>query len=967
MSIKLLFTKITNHIFLTYELVIGNRRLIVPTMIGLIIALTVISQSGVLIESYRQEIFEELVLKELEKRYYYNDGDVMIDLWRWDSKQSGESHNITDFEFYNNIINRSINQVNYSDYILNYFWHTQLTSYTWLPSSDEYPGEEIYPRHTPLYVSSAIEFYSALEQFLSLTGKGRLPKNSSEIILLRPIYDQEWYIEEYDEFENVTLDANVNITLISGWRGRGANKTVRIVGVIEYTPGHYNDPGNSTSLIRNYLGWDLWDHGFITQPLFLEQIFEELSDPNMDANVDIKGKISLDRTHFDAYNINGEIRKLENFIRTLEWQLNSYGMDFGVYSRILNLMKDYESTIFSLLIILLLLSFPVLCIALYLVVYSFGLIRKQKQEQIGIIKTRGGSWLQTLMILLGEMIISTVLAVFIGFLLSTFLADVVLRSTNYLEFLGVAVPVQITIGMVQALFFWGVFFALILNFRNIIRMSRQEITETLEPTETQNPVWKRYYLDIIIFAIGTATWIILMTLIRMGGEIVLPEFYFIYFLITLLGIPAPFLMFFGTIMVIARFFPFIMKKLSEFLWRLEGGINAFSIRNIVRHKQAANRAVLLITLALSFSILSSSLIFSNDETEHLKQYYKIGADISVPTGSSLNDSVLKNLQQNVSHLESISGMYSTRYYPGSGFRPNYQFLFVDPSTYAKTAFTNPSFKLSSSLTSLMDQLSDNNSFILFKENLEADLSKPKIGDEIELRFSDKQLSFRVGGTFKYWPTIYPYEWEDPAYNYWGIGSLGLFNRFNLSNYADAIEASYLVKIDSLSNIEETVERIYNVTGITPNSPALSYKEYKTGFVRRFSLSILNSDLIVCLAVAVIGVIMFAFFTYVERGKEIGVERALGMTQIQTAHSFLVEAATILSFGCIIGYFTGVYFVTMFLQVMQFGESIPPLMVTHPTALLVQILLGIIVTAGIGTVIPAYIATRKDISRILKVE
>ncbi|UCG90509.1 MAG: ABC transporter permease, partial [Candidatus Heimdallarchaeota archaeon] len=933
----------------------------------LIIALTVLSQSGVLIESYRQEIFEEVVFKQLES-YYEDEGDISIDIWRWDFSPS---NNITDFEYFNALINLSINRVNYSDYILNRFWYSRLNNYVWLNYTEGYYGEGMRTWSMPLFVSSATEFYSELEHILSLTGKGRLPKNSSEIILIHPKWEAEedYYYEEV-EFKNVKLGAKVNITLSPEWRGTGANKTVKIVGVIDYTPGYQDHPDNSTSLLNKYLR-SFWDYAFITKPSFPEQILEEISDPSTEVNVDIRGKIYLDRTRFDAYNINGEISKLENFIRALEWEFKSYMGETWIYSSVLNYMKNYESTIFGLLIIMLLLSFPVLCIALYLVVYSFGLIRKQKQEQIGIIKTRGGSWLQTFVILLGEMIISTFLAVFIGFLLSTFLADVVLRSTNYLEFLGLPVQVHISIGMVQALIFWGLFFALFLNFRNITRMSRQEISETLEPTETRSPVWKRYYLDIIIFVIGTATWVILMTLIRSGGEMVRPEFWIIYFLVSLLGIPAPFLMFFGTIMVIARFFPFIMRKLAEILWRLEGGVNAFSIRNIVRHKQAANRAVLLITLALSFSILSSSLIFSVDETEHLKRYYEVGADISVYTGISLNKSVLEILEQNVSHLESISGVYSTRHYSPGFYQRSYEFLFVDPSTYAKTAFVNPRFKLSSSFTSLMEQLNDNNTVILYKGNLEADLSKPKIGDNFTLQFSNdthsEQLSFRVAGTFEYWPTMYPYGWHNPAYNYWGIGSLGMFEQLNRSNYFSTINAAYHTKIDSTTNIEETVERIYNVTGITPSSPALSYKEYKTSFNRRFSLSILNSDLIVCLAVAVIGVIMFAFFTYVERGKEIGVERALGMTQFQTAQSFLVEAATILSFGCIIGYITGAYFATMFLQMMQLGQYIPPLVVTYPTALLVQILLGIIIAAGIGTIIPAYIATRKDISRILKVE
>jgi putative ABC transport system permease protein len=121
------------------------------------------------------------------------------------------------------------------------------------------------------------------------------------------------------------------------------------------------------------------------------------------------------------------------------------------------------------------------------------------------------------------------------------------------------------------------------------------------------------------------------------------------------------------------------------------------------------------------------------------------------------------------------------------------------------------------------------------------------------------------------------------------------------------------------------------------------------------------------AISVIGVIMFAFFTYVERGKEIGVERALGMTRLQTAQSFLVEAGILLAFGTFFGYITGAFFVTMFLQITQFGEMIPPVVVSYPIPLLFQILLGVLVTGAIGTVIPAFMATRRDISRILKVE
>ncbi|MFX0185578.1 MAG: FtsX-like permease family protein, partial [Candidatus Hodarchaeota archaeon] len=954
-----IITKITDLIFLTYELLIGNRKLIFPTIVGLIIALTVISQSGVLVESYRQEIFEEMIFGN-QDRYSEGDPDISVDIYSWDLRQTSVGSDIiTDFERYNNFVNTSAHQVDYVDHILNYFWYSYCELIIWLNETDPYSSaQKMYDFNTFFFSSSTSEFYSQLEALMKIEGEGRLPKNSSEIVLVRPKgLPEEWDIEWEKRFENLTLNAKVNVT-VPRWAipvGQDIiNKTVTIVGILRierqiyryYEDFYSTEPSiddNATLLLRKYLG-EIWrEYFFITQPDFLKQMMDEILAPypNLELERRIKGKIYLDQTRFNAYNVNGEISKLQNFIQALEIQLYEITYHPNIYSEILWSLKYYQSAILGLIIILLLVSFPVLCIALYLVVYSFGLIRKQKQEQIGIIKTRGGSWFQILVILLGEMVVSTIFAVIIGFLTSLFLADIVMRSTDYLEFFGVQIPVQVSLDMLQGLLFWGIILALILNFTRIIRMSKQQITETLIPTETRDPVWKRYYLDVIIFIIGTCTWIIFMTLMNsIGGEEVAPTIYMILPIISLLALPAPFFMFFGSIMVIARIFPFLMRKLAELFWKIEGGITAFSIRNIVRHKQAANRAVLLITLALSFSILSSSLIFSLDETQRLKYYYNDGADITLSENGYLNETFLPILKDNITQLTSTSIAYSAYFESWGYIEKVYHFLFIDPETYAKTAFNDPRFKLSSSLPSLMNKIVDNETILLFEGNLRDDISKPRIGDNLTLFLTNgtsytEEHSFRIGGTFKYWPMMYPERWYEFSRYYWIIGSLGMFEQLNQSSFLRGVYGKYLAKVDSLNNIEEVVDTIYNMTSVVPSSPALRYKEYKTSFGRKFSLSILNSDLIICAAVAIIGVIMFAFFTYVERGKEIGVERALGMTQFQTAISFLVEAAMILAFGLVIGILTGMYFVTMFLQITQVGQAIPPIVVTYPVTLLIQ--------------------------------
>ena len=979
MPVTRIITKISDLIFLTYELLVSNRRLIIPTMIGLIIALSVVSQSGVLVESYREQIFVETVFKTNPYNAY--EGHVEISDYT-DSREGGVSK-FTSFNTYNDYLNQSIFQVDYQNYVEETLWCSDPNIGYWRVEKEPY--EEIWEENERVIVSSSQEFYDKLNESMNALGIGRIPVNNSEIVLIRPNpLSTPWYWDEF--IRNLTIGLKINFTTPGYYiEGDRINKTVTIVGILEYDDigilikdsldSVLTPQTNISILLQKYYG-NLWGNAFLTTPDLLLEILTELTTGNVNAEIhgEIKGKIFLKISQFNAFNYKTEYQKLQQLVQSIEQIFRSAGFYPYVRSSIMNAIRDFDSLIFALILILTFVSLPVLVIALYLVIYSFGLIRRQKQEQIGIIKTRGGSWTQILAILLGEMLISTFFAILVGIVVSYFFGDLVMRSTDYLQFLGSPVRVVLTRSLFETLLIWGLIFALLLNFRRIIQMSRQDITETLEPTEKRDPLWKRYYLDIAIFIIGTAVWISVMAIQRgmlSGGIDYNPFLYLVLMILQILFLPAPFLMFFGTIMVISRFFPFLMRKLSDIAWRVEGGVNSFAIRNIVRHKQAANRAVLLITLALSFSILSSSLIFSLDETEKMKKFYSEGADISLEQGNRLNKTIYTLLKENITQLSSISGIYLADHSQYGYLDLWYRFLFVDPTTYANVAFNLPIFKLSDSLSSLMNKISDNQSVVLFEGNLKKHIPRTSIGNNFSLLMGNdtkqEQVTFKIAGTFKYWPQLYPEYYYDFSRYYWIIGSLGLFEKLNQTNYLNNILGKYQAKLNSINNVEEAVEKITNVTKLTPYAPALEYKEYHDSFTRIFTLSILNSDLIICVAVSVVGIIMFAFFTYVERGKEIGVERALGMTKIQTAQSFLVEGILILGFGTIIGVMTGIYFVAMFLQAIQFGQDVPPQIISYPTTLLIQMLVGILLIAGIGTLIPSIMASRKDISRILKVE
>lgn len=971
-SLYLAITKVINPLILIYELILTNRRIIIPTMIGLIIALTVISETNLIIDSYRQEIFEKLIFDQ--NNPFMGEININVGGPFINKNISAIPSHFTNFEPYQNIFNQTTELYFYKDRILESQWYSSQHVGFWANSSYKNEGS-INFMDIDLYCTSSLEFYTKIVPFL----EGRLPENFNEVILIRPEGDpsSQWETEQETPFENFTLNNRINISWSDD--SQAVNKTVTITGILTYPrevdESPITDINSTLGILDKYLSFSLY-YGFslLTDPIMFNELLQDLIYNLILTNggVHVYGKVFLDHSQLNAANIAQEMIDLQKFLQGLEEAYTSETGYIYIHSPVYTNMQEYLMQISILTIISFLVSFPVICIALYLVLYSFGLTRRQKQNQIGILKTRGSSSIQIFTCFLSEIIISTLITVLAGFIISILFADWILRSSDFLVFLGTPIPVKATLSTFQTLIIWGLIISLFLNFVRIFKMSRQEITETIIPSETQPPFWKRFYLDFLMFIIGTITWLILLNLLShpylTGGDIDS----FLVQIIGLLGIPAPFMMFFGSIMIIARLFPYLMKILSDFLWQIEGGINAFAVRNIIRHKQSANRTVLLMTLAFAFSILASSLIFSVDKTQQNSLYYRYGADIVVSTGGTANNAVLSILEENISHVSEVSHEYNAIYHTEGKYFRTLHCKFVDPTTYAQVAYTDPSFGLSDSLNRLMEVISDNESIVLFKGNIKADVTNPSLGETIKFTFPRTyypgSIPLKIAGTFKYWPTLYPWAWEEYSQNYYFIGSLGLYENLTKSDcVTQYTESNYLVKISSNENIEEIYSAIQKQTSSQVYSPALQFHEYMNSFDRSFVLSILNSDLLVCAIISVAGVTMFAFFTYIERGKEIGVERTLGMTRLQTAQSFLVEALTIFSFGIVIGFLIGTYFVTMFLRIIQLGEIIPPVTTHYPFELLGQLIAIIMVTAGIGTIVPAYFASRTDISRTLKVE
>jgi len=945
--------KIYDLSYISFRFITNNRKALLATIIGLVIATTIIATSSMLIESYNTELIEELLYSEERNDF---SGEIQIELYP--TVDSGELDWINNHKNFSQLVTNSFEAAEYQDYFVKQRWFGEfkLGYYENFPSN--YPFQAANLRTMEPDVLSSIESY--------LNPGGRLPENYTEIIVV---------IKENNSQLEIGQHINVGIHPTSAVWARFTAVNVSIVGILEYS--------KAEKLLLEHLFLDYSSENYFMLTSLekaLDLMTQIMGDHPYIFVSTVHGKIFLDQSRFNINDLSKEkakfnalFTKMNDFFVNLENKTLSVDI-FDVY----NLLDNFDIVIENvriLQILLFLIDIPVIAIAVYFVGYSYSLIKRQKRETIGILKTRGGSWQQVFIFLIGESIVAIGITLICGFTLGYFVTGTIIRSVNFLDFSGKTLPVKISANLIQTLFIFVIIITIILNVSAMIQYTRMTIQESIIPVERISPFWKRYYLDVIATILGLAGYFIINEI----GNIIVSSGEFIPLLpviFLLVGVPTPFLLFFGSILLIARLFPLFIKNLAQFLWKKRGKLGAFALRNVVRHKEAASQAVILITLAISYTIISGSLTISVDETKKMEYYYYTGADLKVNIVGEYSDVSLLHTVQNISGISRVTQTFFANT-PSETGTQYYIFCFVDPRSYAEIAFFDEErFGISSPLTTLMEKIADNQSIILYKENMDK-YPNLEINDSFGFHFYNKSLfyardsdyrNYSIVGTFNLWPQYQEYEWA-PVDSIFVIGSLGMFYDLNKYEYVAIYDSSILCELEPTCNPEVVYNTVKYLSIQTPHtySAMLDYQNYIKSVERRFILAILNTALSVCIIISVLGTVMFSLFTYLERGKEIGVERALGMTRTQTAILFSIEGLSILFFGLVIGFGTGLVNTTIFLLVTQMGRTVPPIVVAYPFDFIFSFLALVIFVATIGTLIIAYKATKKDISRVLKVE
>ncbi|MHA1983532.1 MAG: FtsX-like permease family protein [Candidatus Hodarchaeales archaeon] len=687
-----------------------------------------------------------------------------------------------------------------------------------------------------------------------------------------------------------------------------------------------------------------------------------------------------DAESFDSLDLGALTRKLELLRIDVESELYSERFNGYFNDRIYWNLKEIESQVTFLLIMLFLFSSPVFILALFLAYYSFGLIKRQKFQQLGVMLSRGIKRSQLSILLVLEVILSLIIAIIMGILLSIPFSTVFVQSSGLLEFNNPRSPVILLLELVEFITPIGFILIIITNFISIIRTSKINLA-TIEKHMTKeqtDPFWKRKYLDVIFLIFGISI-IIIVSEINLRQ----PENLDLQFLNFLL-IPAPILLVAGAVMFISRIFAIVTARISVFLWKKKSGLLSFSLKNVVRHKQASIRAILLISINVAFIIAFLTFPFSNFAYQEERISYDIGAEMFVRLDNATqygNYTYFSEVFENVSQdIETFSPVIT------ANLKGN-EILALNTTSFLNSAYFKESY--SNNMEENINGLSSENmSILLYSKNLQ-EINK-EINDSVTwpFRWDDEYrqnptesvpvYNFKIVGIFDYFPRLF--RW--PPYNlrteFHGAMSLETFSVVekmseNVSEYLtwdfglENVNLGLYVKPKDSVNTTLLAGALLNNTKVTWVQNFDDDLKFAVENPSNNSLfSLINSNVTFLLIITLFVLIMFGILQIIERGKEVATERALGMTLKQTFLLFIYETNWLLIFGLITGVFFGAFVSWIFIY--PFATSgIPPVVMVYPVNLIAILLVLILVGATLFNFIPAYLSSKIEVTKMLKVE
>lgn len=576
-----------------------------------------------------------------------------------------------------------------------------------------------------------------------------------------------------------------------------------------------------------------------------------------------------------------------------------------------SLLQDYAVKLFFLKILLFVLSAPIICIVLYYITISVGMIIDRQRNEIAILKSRGASMGQVIGIYLTEGSIFGAMALVVGPLLGMVVAQFIGRTYTFLVFSNrELLPVHLTAQTMQfalmavGLSIGAMTLPAIGAARHSIVTYKQEVARSNRP-----PFWQRWFIDFLILAVAGYGYYLLsgrQSILTLGeaGDVFSDPL--------LLLVPAIFI--FAVSLVFLRFFPLLIEILSRLGSRFLGVSVLLGLRQIGRMPGQYTRLVLLLTLTLALGTFAASVAKTLDRNYNDRVYYQTGSDLLLVESGQFDEiSETWSFQPVSDHLEVPSIENAARVFrttgnaniTGKGRPQEVKMMGIDPPDFARVAWWREDFADQHFIALLNNLGSDEKGAIVDSRFL--DEFSLKVGDSLVVTVKSRPVDFTITGVVNYWPTLWP-----DTERFFIVNLDYLFDQIGQSPY------DVWAETDGVTPPQQTVndvrEKDFIVSRfVDARETALRLRDdpSRTGI-----FGILTVGFIISTLLTVLGFMLYSFLSAKRRMQQLGILRAMGLSIRQLISLFLFEQGFLIVLGMAVGTALGVATGSLFIPFLQ---------------------------------------------------
>jgi putative ABC transport system permease protein len=901
----------TRAIFtITFKRLWAQRGLTAVTLIGLIIAVALITTVPLYADAVNFRMLQERLSAQSERRgrppfaYLYNYIGAWYGAVQWEDMQPLDEY----------MHKRAASALGLPEELV--IRHVETDRYRLYPSGNEDYADEnralgIFNLATTEGIEGAIEIVD-----------GRLPQHTTdgpiEVLVTEPLAEEAG-LQPGDQFIAYNFrnpddpQREIPVTIAGVWKPQ--------------------DPTDSF--------WFFAPNVFDDLLLVNEETFINRLAPALNDEVYLTAwYLVLDGSRVGTENVNSLVNRAASVERTVD---NLLPETANMLSPTIP-MEAYQRAVGPLTVLLTAYNIPIIFLILAFIALIVNLAVDQRRNEIAVMRSRGATPWQVVGFAILEGVLLGLVAWALGTLLGLGFTQLMGRARSFMDFTA---DTTLRVALNDAGLRAGAIaigLALLAQVLPTISAARDTIiTYKQGQARTAGKPWyQRIWLDVLLLIPTVYGFYLLQqqgSLIAIGeGAAHDPFANPLLFLLPALAV-------FALTLFFLRILPWLMEAISWLLFRTNSVGLLMAARHLARTPRAYATPLILLVLTVSLSVFTASLALTLDYQLYDDYLYRMGADLSLEgpgkefgaSSSFANLPGSDNQRSRAIYLplneyldfpgvEAATpvGIYGSMARVGT---TNYsgKFYGIDRTTFPAVGFWRYDFApyRLGSLTNLLAASPDG---VLVSDDFLAE-SGLDVGDfarlNVRLGEANVELNAQILGAFDYFPTWYP---ADDGHLF--VGNLD--NLFALAggDYPYQVWMHTTPDFDEVAFAEALSGR--RLSQWTWDEPYAVIRQEQTRPERQGLFGLLSVGFLAAALLTVMGFFMYALYSFRRRFIELGILRAVGLSQGQMLVFVACEMGFLILTGLGLGILLGSWVSQLFIPFLQIGaeasDLVPPYLV-----------------------------------------